>query len=542
MGIVSQKEVLGGGLRAGAKFVKLTLPPRIAPKAFDAALRAFEGAVGKAWVMASDEDRDAYSDIYAPGPESEWPASAAVAPASTEEVQAVIRLANVHKTPLWPVSRGKNLGYGANAPRMPGSIVLDLGRMTKIHELNTDLAYTVIEPGVGYFDLYEHIQREKAPLWLSVPGNAWGSVLGNALDHGMGYTPYGQHARNLCGLDVVLPNGDLMRTGMGAMAGNHSAHLFPLSFGPDWTHMFTQSNMGVVVKAGLWLQPAPESSLVLTWDIPEEEDVGWVIDTVTPLKLAGVIDQNVFIPSWLGKIVLKGQRKDFWDKESAIPDWRVAELLKEHKLGYWQVQIRLYGDEGLNKARAEVIKKAFKRHLDTPAREEWWRQGDPLNQYDPTTGVPSAVALQMGDWVGGRGAHMGFSPVVPASSKHVLGQLKRSRKIIADHDVDFYASFTIGGRFANNINMLMYDRDKPAQVTNIRKMFDALIAGTAAAGYGEYRTHLGWMDAVNTTYDFGGGAQRKLNEAVKDAIDPNGILAPGKQGVWPAAYRGGGKA
>jgi 4-cresol dehydrogenase (hydroxylating) flavoprotein subunit len=36
---------------------------------------------------------------------------------------------------------------------MPGSIVLDLGRMTKIHELNTELSYPVIEPGVGYFDL-----------------------------------------------------------------------------------------------------------------------------------------------------------------------------------------------------------------------------------------------------------------------------------------------------------------------------------------------------------------------------------------------------
>jgi 4-cresol dehydrogenase (hydroxylating) flavoprotein subunit len=132
---------------------------------------------------------------------------------------------------------------------------------------------------------------------------------------------------------------------------------------------------------------------------------------------------------------------------------------------------------------------------------------------------------------------MGFSPVVPATSKHVLGQLKRSRKIIADHDVDFYASFTIGGRYATNINMLMYDRDNAAQVANIRKMFDELIAGTAAAGYGEYRTHLGWMDPVNATYNFNDGAQRRLNERVKDAIDPNGILAPGKQGVWPSAYR-----
>ena len=48
--------------------------------------------------------------------------------------------------------------------------------------LDAKRAYCVIEPGVGFFDLYEQIQREKAPLWLSVPGNAWGSVLGNALE------------------------------------------------------------------------------------------------------------------------------------------------------------------------------------------------------------------------------------------------------------------------------------------------------------------------------------------------------------------------
>jgi 4-cresol dehydrogenase (hydroxylating) len=517
--------------------VKLTTPPRISPQAFETALSAFAGAVGKDWVMASDADRDAYSDAYAPGPSEQWPASAAVAPASVEEVQAVVRLANEHKTPLWPVARGKNLGYGTAAPRMAGSIVLDLGRMNKVLELDPKLAYCVVEPGVSFFDLYEHIQREKAPLWMSVPGNAWGSVMGNALDHGMGYTPYGQHAKNLCGIEAVLPSGELIRTGMGAMEGNHSWHLFPLSFGPDWTQMFTQSNMGVVTKAGVWLQPAPETSLQLTWDIPNEEDIGWVVDTVLPLKLAGVIEQNVFIPSWLGKIVLKGQRKDFWDKDGAIPEWRVQELLKEHKLGYWQVQVRLYGDENVNKAKAEVIKAAFKAKLDAPPHEVWWRTGDELNQYDPTLGVPSAVALQMGDWVGGRGAHMGFSPVVPANSAHVLGQLKRSRKVIADHDVDFYASFTVGGRFATNINMLMFDRDKPAQIDNMKKLFGALIATTAEAGYGEYRTHLGWMDAVNDTYNFGNQAQRRLNEALKDAIDPNGILAPGKQGVWPAAYR-----
>ena len=518
--------------------MKLTLPPGVSAASFQQALRAFTGVVGKDWVLASDEDRDAYSDIYAPGSETEWPAAAALAPGSVEEVQAIVRLANEHRTPLWPISRGKNLGYGAGAPRMPGTIVLDLGRMDRIVELDTTLGICVLEPGVGFFDLYEHLQREKAPLWMSVPGNAWGSVVGNALDHGIGYTPYGLHARNLCGLEVVLPDGGLLRTGMGAMQGNHSWNVFPLSYGPDWTQMFTQSNLGVVTKAGVWLQPAPEASLLLTWDIPEEEDIGWVVDTIVPLKLSGVIDQNVFIPSWLGKIVLKGQRKDFWDKPGAIPESRVRELLKEHKLGYWQVQVRLYGDESINRAKAEVVKRAFRQHLDAPPHEETWRTGDPVSQYDATLGVPSAVALQMGDWVGGRGAHMGFSPVVPAKSQHVLGQLRRSRQIIAEHDVDFYASFTISGRFATNINMLMYDRDNEQQIANIRKLFNALITQTAKAGYGEYRTHLGWMDPVNATFNFNDHAQRRLNEKVKDALDPNGILAPGKQGVWPTVYRG----
>ena len=138
--------------------MKLVLPPRVSPARFSAALKAFEGVVGKDWVMATDADRDAYSDVYAPGPKDEWPPSAAVAPQTVEEVQAIVRLANEYRIPLWPVSRGKNLGYGTAAPRLPGSVVLDLGRMNRILEVDPKLAYAVLEPGVGFFDLYEHIR------------------------------------------------------------------------------------------------------------------------------------------------------------------------------------------------------------------------------------------------------------------------------------------------------------------------------------------------------------------------------------------------
>lgn len=517
--------------------MKLTLPPRVSPQQFDTALNAMASVVGKDWVMSGDADRDAYADAYSPGPQEQWPASAAVAPSSVEEVQAIVRLANEHKTPLWPVARGKNLGYGTAAPRMAGSVVLDLGRMNKIIELDPKLAYCVVEPGVGFFDLYEAIQKDKLPLWLSVPGNAWGSVLGNALEHGIGYTPYGLHARNLCGFEVVLPQGDLIRTGMGAMDKNPAWNLFPMGYGPTWDLAFSQSGLGVVTKAGVWLQPAPNSSLELIFDIPKAEDIGWVVDTIAPLKISGLIEQNVFIPSWLGKMVLKGQRKDFWDKPGAIPEWRVQELLNEHKLGYWQVALRFYGEESVVKAKAEVVKAAMAQHLKAPPTEHWWHEGDFVDAFAITMGVPSAVPLQMSDWIGGRGAHMGFSPVVPATSEHVLGQMKRSRQIIDSFDVDFYASFTIGGRFVNNVNMLMFDRDQPKQIATMKNLFNTLIDESAKAGYAEYRTHLGWMDRVMDTFNFNGNAIRRFNETVKDALDPNGIIAPGKQGVWPAAYR-----
>ena len=86
---------------------------------------------------------------------------------------------------------------------------------------------------------------------------------------------------------------------------------------------------------------------------------------------------------------------------------------------------------------------------------------------------------------------------MPASSQHVLGQLRRSRRIIAEHDVDFYASFTISGRFATNINMLMYDRDNAQQVASIRKLFNALITQTAqAATPSTARTSGGWTPST----------------------------------------------
>ena len=110
------------------------LPPGVSQRDFSAAIAQFQSAVGKDWVFTSDPDVALYRDAYSPawGQAEERLASAAVAPDSTEQVQQIVRTANIYKIPLFPISTGKNLGYGGSAPNLSGSVVVDLKRMNRI--------------------------------------------------------------------------------------------------------------------------------------------------------------------------------------------------------------------------------------------------------------------------------------------------------------------------------------------------------------------------------------------------------------------------
>src|SRR5690554_1426680 len=98
----------------GEEQMQLVLPEGVSAAQFDAALRAYEGVVGADWVLATDLDRDTYLDQFAWDEAAHAPA-AAIAPETAQEVQAIMRLANQHRTPLWVISRGKNFGYGGAA-------------------------------------------------------------------------------------------------------------------------------------------------------------------------------------------------------------------------------------------------------------------------------------------------------------------------------------------------------------------------------------------------------------------------------------------
>jgi 4-cresol dehydrogenase (hydroxylating) flavoprotein subunit len=64
-------------------------------------------------------------------------------------------------------------------------------------------------------------------------------------------------------------------------------------------------------------------------------------------------------------------------------------------------------------------------------------------------------------------------------------------------------------------------------------LIETLIREFGAARYGQYRAHLSFMDLAASQYDFNDHALMRLSRTIKNALDPNGILSPGKQGIWP---------
>ena len=100
------------------------LPPGFDAAKLTQAQRALESAIGAGKVFFEPLDRSGYRDKFAIEEGAHLPAGA-VGPTTVEEVQAALRIANQFRLPVWPISRGKNLGYGGSAPLLSGSVVMD---------------------------------------------------------------------------------------------------------------------------------------------------------------------------------------------------------------------------------------------------------------------------------------------------------------------------------------------------------------------------------------------------------------------------------
>lgn len=104
-------------------------------------------------------------------------------------------------------------------------------------------------------------------------------------------------------------------------------------------------------------------------------------------------------------------------------------------------------------------------------------------------------------------------------------------------DLDSFPAYCVGLREMYIIVNMIYDRRDPVIKANTYRCMRGMIQDAAAAGFGEYRTHLLLSDQVAGTYSWNNKSSMRFHEPIKDIMDPTGILAPGGNGIWPRKYR-----
>ncbi len=496
------------------------LPAGVTESSLDGAVQAFIDALGSDAVLTSAEDLLEFRDPYDFKGSDEYTASAVVMPTTVEEVQAVVRIANEFRVPLWTFGQGKNNAYGGPAPRVRGSVLVNLRGMNRVLEVNDELAYAVVEPGVRFFDLYDRLQDGGHKLWPSIPDLGWGSVVGNTLEYGRGYTPYGDHPSTACGLEVVLANGEVLRTGMGGMTDCKSWHAYQWSYGPSHAGLFMQSNFGIVTKMGVWLMPQPEVYLSGWASWQDDASVEPVIDAVRTLMLDGTIRNFPLVGQGIA--------------------------LGEGDLGpggdAWGLRFALYGREAIVDAQFEIVRDTLAAISGVEVGRRLYpggdRSGTTVHNDKVQGGVPGlelmeAFLIPYGEDTG----HLDLSPVIPLVGRDVVDSIGLLRTLYERHGLPYLAGVLILQRSALHITTLFFDTKDEQQTRHAYDTYAALVVELAKAGYPVYRTNIQHMDLVAEQYDWGDHAQRRLNELLKDALDPNGILSPGKQGIWPKSMR-----
>ena len=511
------------------------LPASISQQQFDAALAELRAALGAQWVIAeAGPALGSYRDSYSPGDMDANAPSAAVAPADLAGIQKVLAIARAYKLPLWPVSTGRNFGYGGASPRQPGSLVLDLKRMNRIVEVNARHAYAVVEPGVSYFDLYRYLQQHDLKLWPDPAAPGWGGVMGNLADRGAGYTPYGEHFMAQCGMQVVLADGTVVDTALGAVPGAKARHLYKYGHGAWVDGIFTQSNFGIITQIGIWLMPEPPGYRPYMVSFPEEDDIHQITEVLRPLKLNMLVPNAATTVGLIWEAAVKVTRAQYHTGAGPLPDSARRKLAADLDIGNWNFYAALYGPQTVMDNNWKVIEESFRQIKGAKFFHAEDRPNDPAFDYRAKLmrGIPNMTEFGLLNWVGA-GAHIDFSPISPVTGDGALQQFHIMRDLCHQYGFDYIGEFLVGWRDMHHILMLVFERDDEARKRAVRELFSALVAESSRAGYGEYRTHLDYMDHIAASYGWNEGALLRAHESIKDALDPSGVLAPGKSGIWP---------
>ena len=453
---------------------------------------------------------------------------ALIRPGNRVEVQECLRIANKYKTSVYPISRGKNWGYGSGVPVLDGCVVMELTRMNRIVDFDEKLAYVTVEPGVTFRQLNAFLNRKKSKLVIAYTGSTLdSSIIGNAVERGVGIGPKGDRFAHVCGFEVVLPAGDCIHTGFESFRKAKAARIGRWGIGPHLDGMFTQSNLGVITKMTAWLSPLPKYLQALHFQLNDNRRLGAVIDTLQRLSLEGLLQPTFNM--WNVYRSLSAFRQYPWmEANERTPLPKTFVRAAKRQFGAWNgnVWLHSHGKEH-GQVMRKVIREAMKAKvdklsfhhikklpLDLEDRKIWqtyWRKRmPPANGPDPDRDLCGVI------WC---------SPAVPFRGKEVRVVLKMLHKIMNSFRFEpNFGLLCVSARLIYVTASILFDREAPGEDERALKCYHEMFKELMREGYIPYRLGIQSMSSFQGMRDDSGNLLRKI----KSVLDPNHILAPGR--------------
>ena len=468
-----------------------------------------------------------------------------VQPATTEEVAAVVRLANEHITPLYP--RGGGLSYTLGyTPTSSGGILLDTSRMNAVTEIDVEAMSITAQAGCTWQELHATLSERGLRMAFWGPLSGEGSTLGGCVSNNVvwyGSAKYGTVGDTLLGLEVVTPTGDVIRTGSGAHVDGWRHFRY---YGPDLTGMFVGDcgAFGIKTEASLELIPEPYGHESMSFDFPSLGDLLAAAAEIARSRLAS----EVF---YLSSKRLDGLIRAGYGFLSGA-----TEVLHVSTEGPSAALIAANAD-----AVRSIVRERGGHELAGELAGKW--RDEPFMSF--VGGIAASLVSTNGEvWAPVHGI-VPFSAALELTEKVERLAEKYSAAFAKEHVYHYHLMCAVKGQLLVETNIMWPDELDPlrrAYVLNPRNVkmlgkvpsgmaVKALLKGmTRRRGRFEearrvasefrrdvaeiYQDHGSVSFQVGRYYDFTGHVPEAYSNyvrALKQGLDPNGIMNPGVLGI-----------
>lgn len=479
------------------------------------------------------------------------------------QVADVMRIAHQHRVPVYPISTGKNWGYGSALPARDGCVIVDLGALQKVIHFDAELGVVTLEPGVTQGMLAEFLDADGHPFLVPVTGaGPTCSVLANALERGYGVTPYVDHFGAVTDLEAVLPDGMLYRTALREAGGDELARLFKWGIGPYSTGLFSQSGFGIVTSMSIVLARRPECVKVCLFSLPDDALLEPAV-----LQIRAIMGR---LQGTVGGLNLMNQHRVLsmtapFPSAQAGPDGLIttdglAALGKQYQIFPWTGFCTLYGTKRMVTAAQKEVKAALggiatRMMFLTPERAKTLaglarlipgRFGKGLQGMTATlakslelvAGRPNETAMPLAYWrkpLSRRGQYydptadgsglMWYAPLVPMRPSDVRAYVNMIHDIAPRHGLEPLITFTtLSDRLFDSTVPLVFDRDDPKAVAAAAACYQELLHAGRAKGWFPYRVGINTMPTLVAMQSQATAFHTRL----RAGLDPHDLLAPGR--------------